>query len=182
MAWYPATVTVPPTAEPVTIERARTHLCVDGDAFDVKIGDLISSARAHVELRCGIRLMTQTIVARADGFADLARLPLAPVQSISAISYVALDGTDQTVAASVYEPRLEGLEPAVVLKAGRSWPPIQPGSRITLTAICGFASVPDDIVHVLLLRIGSGFLNVENGSDGGWSVVDSLLCNYRRAA
>lgn len=186
--WYPATVTVPPTVEPVTWDEADAQLRLDGDTSEqYLVEDLIQSARAHVEAYCGARFATQTVAMKCDCFADLTRLPEAPVASITSIAYVDPDGAGQTLSTDVYELRADGLEAAIVLKYNQSWPSIQAGSRITVTAVVGFATVPADVKHALKLLVGHWFENREAAAIGVSvtgipHAVDDLLSNHRRGA
>jgi len=180
--WYPATTTVAPTDEPVTVVEAKRRLRILFDDDDVDLSAFIASARDHVEKYCNIRLTTQTVVAKCDDFADLARVPDAPLQSVTSISYVATDGTDTTLPTTVYEARADGLEVSVGLKYGQTWPAKQPGSRITVTSVVGFAEVPASIKHAILVFIGEHYEIRENAKAMDWTAFDSLLANYRRGA
>ena len=137
-------------------------------------------ARNHVESYCDIRIGAQTIVAKCDSFNDLARLPDAPVTSITSITYVDTDGATQTLATSVYELRADGLEAAVVLKFNQSWPAIQPGSRIIVTAVVGYTTAPPAVHHAMLVRIADHFTDHETVASGDFSTFDALLVNHRR--
>jgi uncharacterized phiE125 gp8 family phage protein len=180
--WYPAAVTAAPAGEPVTRAEVKAQASIDFTDDDTLIDLLIAAARAHVEKYTGVRLVTQTLTFKCDGFSDMARLPEGPLQSVTSISYVDTDGVTQTLATSIYEVRADGLETAVVLKFGQSWPAIQPGSRITVVAVAGFASVPDDIKRALLLYIVGGYATRENDEAYDWSAFDCLLVNHRRNA
>ncbi|HYE49584.1 MAG TPA: head-tail connector protein [Azospirillaceae bacterium] len=185
--WYPATITGAVEAEPITTAEAKAHLRVDGAAEDSLIAGLVAAARAHAEAYCGARLATQTVAMKCDGFADLGRLPEAPVQSVASVTYVDTSGDTQTLATSVYELRSDGLEAALVLKYGQAWPATRMGSRITVTAVVGYATLPKDIRHALLLLIGHWYVareavnigNIVNELPLG---VAALLCNHRRGA
>jgi len=193
--WYPASVTVAAASAPVTADDVKLRLRIDAadDASDVAL--MIASATGHVEKYCNTRLATQTVVMKCDAFSDFAYLPEAPVQSVTGITYVDTDGATQTLATSVYEMRADGLEAAIVLKHGQSWPATQQSSRISVTAVVGYAAVPDAVKHAILLLIGDAYLNRESvdlpaGARpvpgalwvAGWSTTDSLLANYRRGA
>lgn len=181
MTWYPATVTVEPTGEPITIEQARRQVrLVDTDtSFDAELTDYIAAARAHIEKYTGTPLVARTIAVQADGFEDLAHLPVAPIQSITSIGYVDADGADQTVDASVYAFHADGLEPSIDLKSGNQWPAAQAGSRITLTAVVGYDTIPDDVIHAVKLLVAQFFDGHEITPAQGWTWLDSLLCNHR---
>ncbi|TIN10389.1 hypothetical protein [Mesorhizobium sp.] len=179
--WYPATVTVAATAEPVSLVEAKRHVhaedFVDDDA---ELALLIAAARDRVEKYCNTRFATQTVVVKCDCFGDMARLSEAPVQSVSSITYVDTDGVTQTLATSVYELRSDGLESSIVLKYGQSWPSIQTNSRITLTAVVGTADVPAAVKHAMLLSLADGYEMRENAAASAWTAIDVLLSNFRR--
>lgn len=178
--WYPATVTDPADVEPVTLDEAKKHVKAeyhtDDDSY---IGGLIAAARDHVERYTGTRLAEQIVTLKCDAWTDFASLPEAPLQSVG-VSYVDIEGATQTLADTVYELRNDGLDCAVVLKFGQSWPPIQTGSRITVTAVTGYAATPPAIKHALLLWIASAYEVREDSPAGGRTAFDDLLTNFRR--
>lgn len=157
--WYPAVVTEQPAAEPVTPDEVKQQcgIASSNASYDAMIARLIATERGFVERYCGIKLVTQTVAVRCDSFRDFANLTVAPVQSIASIGYVDGDGVAQTVPASVFELRADDLVGSIVLKPGQSWPAIQFGSRITVSAVVGYAAVPAEIKSAILLRIGKQF-------------------------
>lgn len=178
--WYPLKVTAPATAEPVTLDEVKRRLRVTWDDEDIDVGLMIASARDHAEKYCGILFAPQTVEIKCDCWSDLARLPIAPVASVTSIKYVDTAGAEQTVAADIYEPRLDGLEAGVVLAYGKQWPVIQTASRITVTAVAGYDEAPPAVKHAILLYIADAFEQRENAKLEDWSAFDALLCNYRR--
>ena len=185
--WYEYAVTVAPT-EVVTIAQARIQARTEaGDGHDDELTALITTARQFVQKVTGLLIGSKTEVAKCDYFSDMARLSIAPVNSVSSIQYVDTDGVTQTLSTDVYEVRAEGVDPAVVLKYNQSWPSIQPGSRVTLTAVAGYASPDAPIVHAMLLLIAYWFrehepVNVGNITSDLSFTVDALLINHRRNA
>lgn len=179
--WYPSTVTVAPSVEPVTLAEAQDQCFAPEDEFDVTLTRLIKSAREHVEKYCNARFAEQTIMSECDSFADFARLPEGPLKSVTSITYADAAGNEQVLDASVYEARKDGLEPSIALKYGQVWPRIRFGSRITLTAIYG-GSVPESVKHAMLLFIDDAFNNRANAKLDDWTALDALLCNHRRGA
>lgn len=186
--WYPASITTPAAAEPVSWDEAEAHLRLDGDTSEQALVErLIAAARAHVEAYTGTRLASQTVSVKCDCFTDLARLPEAPVTSVTSIEYVDTAGTTQTLSTDVYELRADGIEAAIVRKYNQVWPAIRLGSRITLTAVVGYAAAPDDVRHAMLLLVGAWYENREQ-TVVGVSVADlpmpvsaeALLANHRR--
>ncbi|CDM57189.1 head-tail connector protein [Rhizobium favelukesii] len=178
--WYPAKVTTAATAEPVTLDDVKRRLRVDFADEDVDIELMIASARDHAEKYCNVLFAEQTVELKCDCWGDLARLPVAPVSSVTSIAYVDTDGATQTLAADAYEQRLEGLEPAIVLAYGKQWPAIRSGSRITVTAVAGYEEAPPAVKHALLLFIADAYGTRENSKVDDWTALDALLCNFRR--
>ncbi|WP_421579964.1 head-tail connector protein [Shinella sp. M31] len=177
--WYPPKVTIPP-AEPVSVAEAKLQCNVLHDDDDALLGAIIAAARDHVEGYCGTPLATQTVEVKCDDFCDMARLPIAPAQSVTTIIYTDTSGDEQTLSASVYEERFDGLEAAVVPAYGQRWPVKRAGSRITLTAVVGYETTPPAVKHAMLLWIAEAYLNRENAETPGWTAFDALLTNYRR--
>ncbi|MGI8706201.1 MAG: head-tail connector protein [Sphingomicrobium sp.] len=180
MSWYPV-VPVAPAAEPVSLAQAKLQCRIIGTDEDDTLDLYTASARAHAEAYCGAAFAERVLVAHCDSFADLARMPVAPVNSVTSIEYVDQYDDTQTLPVSVYELRADNLDPAIVLKPGQTWPAIRPGSRVTLTASVG-AAPPDEVLHAMLLFIADSFDRREHAKAGDWTTLDSLLCNYRRGA
>ena len=175
--WYPATVTVAPAAEPVSMTEAKAHCAIEDSSRDAELAIYIPAARSYVESYCGIALASRTVTVKCDSFDDFAYFPVVPLASVSSVSYVDASGATQTLATSVYEVRSDGLTASLVLKANQSWPYTQEGSRITVTAVVG-GSTPDAVKHALLLLIGQSVDNHEP-IDSKESTVDWLLANHR---
>jgi uncharacterized phiE125 gp8 family phage protein len=186
--WLPVTVTVAPASEPITLAQAKEQVrVIDDTSQDDLLNAYVVAARTHVEAVTGTKLVSQTVAMRAECWGDLERLPIGPVQSISSITYVDTAGDTQTLATSVYEARLEGLNPGIVLKYAQVWPSIRSGSLITVTAVAGYTTVPANIVHAVKLLVGDWFAAREDTNVG--NIVNtmphgvmSLLANCRRWA
>ena len=179
--WYPSTVTVAPTTEPVTLDEVKKQCLVESTDDDALLTRLIKAARSHVEKYCNARWAEQTLACQCDSFVDFARLPEGPLKSVTSISYVDAAGDAQTLDEAVYEARKDGLEPSIALKPGQRWPAILPGSRITLTAVFG-GDLPDAVHHAMLVFIDAAYHSRENPVRENWTVMDALLCNHRRGA
>ncbi|MFI5410151.1 phage head-tail connector protein [Kaistia sp. UC242_56] len=155
--WHEAKVIAAPAEEPVTVSEARAQCGVIGEDRDSELVRAIQSARVFIEHYCGIRLVSQTIEVACDLFGDLGSLPEAPLQAVVSIAYVDSAGIDQILPSDVFEPRLDGLSPTIVRRFGKSWPAIQAGSRIKMTATAGYglaSAVPAPIASAILLHLG----------------------------
>lgn len=182
--WYPASVDTPPAGEPVTAAEVKAQAIVDHTDDDGLIARLIEAARSYVEAYCGIRLAKRTLAIQCDGFSDFDRLPEAPVQEVETVKYIDPAGDEQTLSDEVYELRAcaDGLEAAIALKPGQRWPATQLQSRISVTALVGYETVPAAIKHAMLMWIADAYANRENGASEKWTAFDALLCNFRRGA
>lgn len=187
--WRPVVVTQAPAAEPLSTADAKAHVRFEDDDDDALIDAYVASARAHIEARTGTKLVTQTVSMKTDDWADLAHLPIAPLQSISSIAYTDANGDVVTLSGTVYEARLELLEPTVVLKYGQSWPSRQEGSLITVTAIAGYggaAVVPPDILHAVRFALADFYAMRETVTEGpatalpSAATIDALLANHTK--
>ena len=177
--WYPPKVTAPPT-NPISISDAKRQCNVLHDDDDDLLEGYITAARDYVEKYTGTALATQAVEVKCDGFCDMARLPVAPAQSVTSIAYVDTAGVEQTLPTTVYEERFDNLDAAIVLKYGHQWPAIRPGSRIKLTAVVGYQTLPANIKHAMLLWIADAYEKRENDALSDWTAFDALLCNDRR--
>lgn len=186
MTWYPPTVTVAATDEPLTAAEAKAQCRVDGTDEESYITTLIAAARSHVEGYTGTPIASRTVTVKCDAFADFAAFPVVPLQSVSSASYVDGAGATQTLATSVYEVRSDGLTASLALKGGQSWPNIQSGSRITVTAVVGYSEAPEAITHAMKLLVSGWFDQRAGTSDKPFSTVphavDALLANFRTFA
>ncbi|MEF2549997.1 head-tail connector protein [Aurantimonas sp. A2-1-M11] len=180
--WYPASITTAAEAEPVTVEEMKRQLYIDHTDDDPMLTRLISAARDHAERYCGSRFATQTLTIKCDAFSDMARLPEGPIQSITSIEYVDTDGADQTLSTDVYEVRADGLDTAIVRKHAQQWPTPQHGSRITVTAVVGYATVPPAVKHAIILFVSDSYETRVPAAMADWTTFDSLLCNFRMGA
>ncbi len=158
--WHPSQVTGAPAAEPVTLAEAKAQcgIATSDTTRDTELALKISAARAYVERYCSVRLVTQTLVMACDGFADFARLPEAPIQSVTTVTYVDTAGADQTLPTGDYELRRDGLEPSIASAFGTQWPKVQEGSRISVTVTAGFgnaADVPPNIKLAVLMHVAA---------------------------
>lgn len=177
--WYPPTVTVAAANEPVTEAEARAHARVATGEMTTEIPIYIASARAYVEAYIGGPIVSRTVTVKCDSFDDCAHFPIVPLSSVSGITYIDANGTTQTLSTDVYEVRSDGLEASIALKFGQVWPVIREGSRITVTAVTGNATVPADIKHAVLLLVGQAVDMREPVKIEGASTVDWLLVNHR---
>lgn len=184
MRWLETETTAGPATEPIDRTEADEHGRIDGTASDGYVDGLIVAARRWVERYTGSRLITQTVVMRANRFCGRAlRLPVAPLQSVLSLAYLDTAGDQQTLSSSLYRIQLGGLAPRIELRPGECWPETYcAADAIEITAVAGYGSaaadVPEEIRHALKILVGH-FNDHRDGTAPVPPAVAMLLANYR---
>lgn len=111
-----------PTAEPISVTEAKTHVRVTGTDDDTLIGALITVAREYIESATGRALVLQTWDWTRDRFATRLDVPLSPLRSVVSVKYNDSDGTEQTLATSGYTVDEKSEPPRIVEAYSESWP------------------------------------------------------------
>jgi uncharacterized phiE125 gp8 family phage protein len=156
-------LTTPPLVEPVSLAEAKAHLRVthvDDDGF---ISTLIVSARRRVEVKTGLRLISQGWSQFMDfwpggGMVELDAYPVSAVSDV--IIYGDLD-TAASVDPAHYFLDATSNPPRVVFRQGRN--PSPPGRRakgIEVRFTAGFglaAAVPVDLKQAVLLLVADAY-------------------------
>lgn len=168
-------ITSQPSVEPLTTAEAKSHLRVDISDDDTLIDAYVKAARLLVERMTNRQLVTATYRLRMDHFWDSRYaknyeeiiLPRSPLQSVSSITYLDVDGTSQTLASSVYTVHADDLPGRITLNDGEVWPTTQNGTRntVTITYIAGYgdagSDVPETLRSAIRLLVGHMYENRE---------------------
>lgn len=171
MPWLPTVTTAAPAEEPVSVEEVRAQVQIEaGDSdFDTELNIYIKAARGHVEESTGTRLVTQTVEMKADRFCALARLPMAPLQTVTSIKYLDTNGDEQTLASTVYEAVAADMRPFIRLKPNQAWPAtLAVLDAVRVVAVVGYgaaAVLPAKVKLAMLLMIGDWFARREDISN-----------------
>lgn len=164
--------TTPPAVEPVTLPRAKLNLRVDHGDEDDLITDLIIAARLECEYRVQRTLVNTGWTWALDAFppaGGILVLPMPPLVSLSAITYVDPAGATQTLAAELLHFDVLG-QPGRVAPASGSWPATADRiNAVTITYTAGYgpaaADVPRPLVQWMLLAIGDMYANRERSAE-----------------
>lgn len=188
MMLKPVLITAPAEL-PVSIDEVKAHCRVDGSDDDAVLTALIKAAVSHLDGWTGILgrcLVTQTW--RQD-FADFGcmRLPLAPVASITSVTYYDAANAQQTLNSSVYELRTDHQGPYVGAKPDQDWPSVysrEDAVSVTFVAGADASDVPPAIKTAIYLLVSHWNENREAVSAGSMAEVPhgvrALLVPYRR--
>ncbi len=172
---------VGPAIEPLTLADAKRQLNVDQDFTDddLVIARITAAARQYAETHTRSSFITQQWSLVLDAFpgywtsGGLLFLEHGPIQSIDSITYLDMSDTLQTLPPTDYATDLSGVRGRVEPRFGLVWPVTLPQiGAVTVNFTAGYgataASVPEGLVHWIMLRIGSLYAIREDASqDGG---------------
>lgn len=163
---------IPAAALPLAEFRAHLRLSsgfADDTTEDGLLESYLRAAIATVEGRVARALFARAFTLRLgrwrDGYAE--RLPLAPVTSIDAVTLIAADGTETTVAPTRYRLDADGMRPRIEA-AGSALPMIPTGGAVLIAFTAGFGAawdeIPADLRQAVLLLAAQFYENRESGS------------------
>lgn len=188
------------TREPVSLEEAKDHLRYTATDQDALIDALIRTALESVEQFTSRAVITQTWDLKRDRFPSSAaaplRVPRAPLQSVTSITYIDNDGVSQTWASSEYDVDAPSgpLAPRgrILPAYSKTWPTTREVmNAVTVRFIAGYGDdggdAPASIRQAMLLTISHLFQNREDVVVGVSAIelpqgVPALLWNYRASA
>lgn len=155
------TLVTAPQTEPVSLDEAKDHLRVTTNDDDVKITGYITAARKWVENHTSRALITQTWDMWIKSFplsTEAIYIPKAPMQSVTSITYVDSNGSDQTVTSSIYTADTDSDPGRVYLAYDQSWPTARWQEKaVKIRYAAGYGDDPDDIprdiIEGLLLQL-----------------------------
>lgn len=194
---YRPTLVTPPAIKPVTVEYVKKHSLIDHDEQDDVIDLLIDAATTHLDGWTGTlgrALCEQTWRQDYDDFASCLRLPLGPVVSVEAVTYIDTDGIEQTVDEADYTLRTDSLGSYVEFGCEYSFPSLNSANAaVSVEFVAGYPVTdgawtgPAAIKHAIMLLVAHWFENREAVLTGQGAAattlplgVDALLAPYRR--
>lgn len=174
------TTTVEPTIEPITLEQLKDRLRIGSTCeFDVELALLLTTARKQVEQDTYRRLINQTVVGRMDGFLSVREIEmrLAPISSITSITYVDQNGATQTLASSVYGTDLLSTPPRIILKTSENWLDTEPNTpnSVNITFVAGYGATAATVPAQARLAIVEYAKIVWGGCDGSEKNYQRLI-------
>lgn len=194
---YRPILVTPPSEVPVSVAEIKEQSLVDHDDQDGKIDLLIAAAVSHLDGWTGTlgrALCEQTWRQDYDDFASCLRLPLGPVVSVEAVTYIDTDGIEQTVDEADYTLRTDSLGSYVEFGCEYSFPSLNSANAaVSVEFVAGYPVTdgawtgPAAIKHAIMLLVAHWFENREAVLTGQGAAattlplgVDALLAPYRR--
>lgn len=204
----PVLVTAP-AMTPVSLAEAKVQLSVDHDEHNAMIEGFIAAAVDHLDGWSGIlgrALVEQTWRQDFDCFSGHLRLPLAPVISITSVTWRDTAGQISTVATDDYALLSDALGPYIKFKSGFSWPgDLNQTKPVSITFLAGYpttpaieadeeadppveavpavSNIPPAIKAAILIHVRLMYDAYRLGDDAGpipTGAIDALIAPYRR--
>lgn len=154
--------TVDPVAEPLTPADLGKHAVIDSDLVTADsdiISAYITQARSELEESSGLSFITQTWRMTLDRFPywdSPMWIPRGPLQSITSLQYIDVDGITQTlVEGTDFRVDKDSKPPRIVPTYGQRWPytRFREIACVTIVAVCGFGNAGTNLPPNILQAI-----------------------------
>lgn len=178
-------VSAPPSSA-VPVRAFAEHLRLgsgfaDDGSEDAVLELYLRSAMAAIEARLGRALLARPFSWTVTGWREDASqgLPIAPVQSVDAITLVAADGSETPVDPESWSVLRDTQRPRLVGRFGRNLPRIPRSGHAEIRFTAGFGegwdSVPADLRQAVFLLGAHYFENRADGTSGSGSMPFGVL-------
>lgn len=155
-------VTIAATEQPVSYADAKAHCRIDDDTEKTWVENAIKSVTELAASFLGGKQIVSATRALYLGAFPCGRMdipiPYPPLQSVSSIQYIDIDGATQTWSSAEYQVDTVSEPGRVVLHPDYSWPSTKGGilSAVTITFVAGYGaatSVPQCIKDAILTGV-----------------------------
>jgi uncharacterized phiE125 gp8 family phage protein len=180
---YGLAIATAPTAEPITLQEAKKQ-CDLADAVthnDAELMSKIVAARQFVERTLNRQLVTATWDLKLDRFPfqnEPMLMPLAPLASVTSITYLDAAGDSQTWSSSNYRVSTSREPGRIVPAFGQTYPTTRHTiDAVTVRFVAGYGAataVPQGIKDAMLLLVRHWFENKSPVGDVGDEIAFSL--------
>ena len=168
-------VTSAPASEPVTTAEAKKQANIPHTDDDAYLDTLVTAARRLLERQTGLAFITQTLEVAFDRFpSHCFEIPRPPLQSVTSVTYIDVNGVEQTLSSSLYQVDKDTDPGSTVAERpariqpvhGEVWPDTREqrlnGVRIRYDAGFGAASaVPGELVLAVKMLVAYWYENRE---------------------
>jgi uncharacterized phiE125 gp8 family phage protein len=135
-------ITTRPACEPISVTEAKLNARVDIATDDTIFASLITAAREWCEGYQNRTFVAQTITLKMNNFnGSFIELPMPPLVSVTSVKYNDINGTEQTVATTVYGVDTTSEVGKIYLKYNQTWPSDCRGHHqdVTIVYVAGYA-------------------------------------------
>jgi len=146
-----------PTAYPVTLATAKSHMRITFDDDDTIIGVYIGAATALCEQILQRKLITQTWKMYLDYWPEIITTLFGDLQSVTHVKYTDIDETQTTLSNTKYDVDTNSVPGRILLVDGEVWPTdtLNATNPIEIQFVTGYGAnasyIPDDIRNAVLL-------------------------------
>ena len=165
---FSTTVETEPEEEPVTLDEAKRQIRQNIPDDDLELNLMIKAARKFCETKIARQFVTATRKLWLDKFPDEIRLPRSPLQSVTTVEYIDVNGTLTTLATADYTVS-QAASPGRVMPAhGKSWPStraIIEAVRVTYVAGYGLAVAVPETIKLAILKVVAGAYRDRESTD-----------------
>lgn len=183
-------------AEPVSIADVERQLRIDDLSYEqTEVELFITAVRKRAETITKRALVETTEFLVLDTFPIILELRKPPLNEVTSIKYIDLEGVEQTLDPLAYRVIKDKSEPAmlsyIIPAYGTNWPtPRQDKAVITVEYTCGYTPVtcPEPIKQWILINVANLYENRESVVtsknsllDLNKTLADPLLDGYRIA-
>ena len=181
------TTTGEPAIEPISLEQLKDRIRIGSTCdFDAELSAVLTTARKQVEADTYRRLINQTVAGYLDGFLNVREieLRLAPVQSITSITYIDQDSASQTLATTVYGTDLTSTPARIILKTSQNWLDTEPNTpnAVTVTFVAGYGTTAASVPAQAKLAIVEYAKILWGGCDGSEANYKRLISGLQWTA
>lgn len=179
-----------PTTEPITLAEAKKQCDVadSNDHNDVDLMSKIVAARVFIERALNRQLITATWDLKLDRFPCINEpllIPLAPLVSVTSITYLDASGSSATWSSSNYRVSTSREPGRIIPVVGQTYPTTYATiDAVTIRFVAGYgaaSAVPETIKNAIKLLVRHWFENASPVGNVGKEIefsLQSLLTSY----
>jgi len=154
---YGLTLVTPPAEEPLSTAELKLWLRVTHSEDDALIDALGEGSRDYAEAYTRRQFVTATYDHKQDKWEKAIHLPKPPLSSVTSITYLDTDGTEQILASAAYRVNVEGIVGRITPAYGYTWPAVYPVTYpITIRFLAGYGlavAVPEGIKTAIKMLV-----------------------------
>lgn len=149
----------------VTLDELKSHLRIEWANEDAILQIYLDSAIAHIDSHTGRRLSQEARHSYFDSFDGLELIGDAPTGVV--VTYIDVDGVEQTLASSVYSLKTHKARPYLTLAYGESWPSVRSEDaavKVSYTSGYSVSTLPETLKAAVLMEAATQYEFRENES------------------